>query len=302
MLGHLTRGADAQREPSERLQPITAANPALGIATVLDGLGCPIAMHPYCDVIGLWLRDPLCPADLADLQSQCGGKLGHRIRKPRFRRDDRPDLEYAQRLTLRQPTDAALEYFGKRNDVLLVYSELALDRIYANRDDQQAALQFVIEHSLIKDRRGQFMRVCLGPKGLTLYSGQRGSKHLAVTYADKKSKVAKSAIPPLHDERRTQGPQAHRRKGISGVADLLHLDQSQFWDQHAQYYRVTDIEGLGRAFLNYSDRQENPSSLARRKAKLKRIGKSTVMNIDKRIKPGLLLLCDVNALARQYLL
>ncbi|QWG13641.1 hypothetical protein KMZ29_02570 [Bradyrhizobium sediminis] len=264
------------------MRPDDGSDPAPHYPTASDGLGRPTALHPYRDVVGVWLRDPLGPDDLAQLQSLCGGKLGHRIRKPRFRRDDRPDLEYAQRLTLRQPTAAALEYLGKRNDVLLVYSELALDRIYDSRDDQQAALQFVIEHSLIRDRRGQFMRVCLGPKGLTLYSGQRGSKHLAVTYADKKSKVAKSSVPPLHDERRTQGPQAHRRKGISTLADLLRLDEQQFWNQHQHYYRVHDVEGLGRAYLNYLDRQENPTSLARRKAKLKRIG-NTVINIDKRM-------------------
>lgn len=269
--------------PSGHIRADDGSDPAPYYATASDGLGCPIALHPYRDVIGVWVRHPLSPDDLAHLRSLCGGKLGHRIRKPRFRRDDRPELEYGQRLTLRQPSAAALEYLGKRNDVLLNYSELALDRVYDSRDDQQAAFQFVIEHSLIKDRRGQFMRVCLGPKGLTLYSGRRGSKHLAVTYADKKSKVARSAVPPLHDERRTQGPSAHKRKGIFTLAEIAHLDQPQFWDKHAQYYRVHDVEGLGRAYLNYCDRQENPTSPARRKAKLKRIGDHTVMNIDKRM-------------------
>ena len=278
-----TRRSDRHRRPSKPLRMPSASDDTPHFATALDGLGSPQQSIPYCDVIGGWLRDPLGPEDLAHLDSLCGGKLGRRIRKPRFRRNDRPDHEYGQRLTLRQPSSAALAYLAKRNDFFLNYSELALDRIYADRDELLGALQFVIEHTLIKNRRGASTRICLGKKGLTIYSDGRAAKHLSVTYADKKSKVAKSDLPPLHDERRTQGPAAHKRKGIDGLSDLLQLDQAKFWQEAQNYYRVHDVEGLGRAYLNYLDRQNPPPSIARRKAKLKRITDRIVMNIDKRM-------------------
>ena len=144
-----TRRSNGHRWPSKPLRMPSASDDAPHFATALDGLGSPQQSIPYCDVIGGWLRDPLGPEDLAHLDSLCGGKLGRRIRKPRFRRNDRPDHEYGQRLTLRQPSSAALAYLAKRNDFFLNYSELALDRIYADRDELLGALQFVIEHTLI---------------------------------------------------------------------------------------------------------------------------------------------------------
>jgi hypothetical protein len=276
-----TRRADLHNSSSAPMEHADAAVPSPDYPTASDDLGSPIAVRPYCDVIGVWLRDPLGPDALAELQSQCRGKLGYKTRKPRFRRDDRPELEYAQHLRLRQPSRAAIETLARRNDVLLTYSELALDRFFADHDETRAALQFVIEHALHKDRRRSQKRarpemtICLGHHGFTLYWGMRGkAQHVAVVYADKKSKVAQSAIAPLHDERRTYGPQAHQRKGVGSLTELLNLDDLQFWNDSAHYYQLTDIEGLGRAYLNFHARQENPLSIPRRKAKITPIGNS----------------------------
>jgi hypothetical protein len=276
-----THRSGSHRRPSEAIKCRDGSDPAPEYPTASDGLGSPRELLPYLDVVGVWLRDPLGPNDLAYLQSLCGGKLGHRVRKPRFRRNDRPEREYRQRLTLRQPSRTALEYLAQRNDVLFNYDELALDWIYDSREELDAALQFVIEHGLKKDRRNAEAKICLGKKGPTIYSGARWTPNLAVTYADKKSKVS-GAPHSLHTERRTAGAQALERNGRRSLRDLLALDQLQFWRDHLQFYRIHDVEGLGRAYLNAIARQENPQGIARRKAKIIKVGNSTY-NEDKRM-------------------
>ncbi|MCK1403598.1 hypothetical protein IVB45_01455 [Bradyrhizobium sp. 4] len=247
------------------------------VATPLDGLGKPLQAIPYCDVIRGWLPDPLQPAELTHLQGLCTGKLDHKNRKPRFRRDNRPHLEYQQALIVRQPTRAALDYLTERR-FMLNYSEFALDRFYGSMDGLRDALQFVLAHALIKNRGDQRVRVCFGLKGFTLYTGERDTPHLSVTYADKKSKVAKSAIPPLHDERRTKGARAHQRRQLG-----LMPDPTTFWRENQRFCYVADVEGLGRAYNNAMDGDNSLPRKSRRKPLIKKITDRISMNIDLRM-------------------
>lgn len=231
---------------------------------------------PYCDVISGWIKEPLNADAATYLRRECRGKLDARERKPRFGRSGRPTLQYRQRLTLRQPTQAALEYL-KQHDFMLNYSEFALDRFYGSAEDLRDALQFVLAHALVKNRGHQSVSVCFGLKGFTIYSGGRNAPQVSVTYADKKSKVAKSAIPPLHDERRTKGARAHQRKRLGMMPD-----QTALWRENQSFCYVADVEGLGRAYNNVMDGAISLPRKSRRKPKLKRIGQTT-MNLDLRM-------------------
>jgi hypothetical protein len=68
-----TRRSDSQRRPSAPFWHRDGSDPAPEFPTASDGLGSPRELLPYCDVVGVWLRDPLGPDDLACLQSLCGG-------------------------------------------------------------------------------------------------------------------------------------------------------------------------------------------------------------------------------------
>jgi hypothetical protein len=275
-IGQRTHRADRQRPVSERADPITAANPPAHGATALDGLGCPIQIIHFPDAFAVWLRNPMEADTLASLRRLCGGKLRIENRKSRF------NPELIQRLVLRQPSREAIELLAARNDVHFNAGELAQDLIYRTISERDEAHRFHLAHSLRKDRRGQMMAICLGIDGQTTsYSGPREAKSRLVAYPCK-SKMAKRH-PALHIEERSSTSRALASHGIRSLRDLLNFDHLHFWRDRLHYYRFTDVEGLGRAHLNHFDRQENPTSPARRKAKLKRIGNHTVMNIDKRI-------------------
>jgi len=266
------------RRPSGSLKRLTAPDAAPGRLTEPDEplfRPQPHRRLPYRDVLAVWLINPMSADDLARLQGRCDGKLGVANRHARF------NPEYCQRLTLRQPSRQALEILARRNDVMVNYEELAQDWIFQTRDELDAAFMFVLEHSLMKDRRGQSAKVCLGKKGPTSYSGPRWSANLAVAYADKKSKIS-NELHNLHQERRRAGAKSLRQKGMHTLRDHLALDETQFWQDNLEYWRIFDVEGLGRAYNNYLDKLENPQHKSRKKAKIIPWGKHGY-NIDARM-------------------
>lgn len=274
------------------IQPPTDANPGPARATALSrhlrepqppdypnaaaDLGAPGKIIHFVDAISVWLRSPMSADDLAFLRSHCGGKLRIENRPARF------DRAFIQRLTLRQPSREAIAALAKRNDCHFNYRELAMDLIYPSADQRDDAFQFSIEHALMKDRRGQSAKVCLGLDGkTTIYSGPRGKPIVSATYPCK-SKITGDEHA-LHSERRHSGTRALERKSGGSLNELLTLDHIQFWQESAQYWRIRDIEGLGRAYLNYWERKENPLAKSRRKANIIKLGNRTTYNEDRRM-------------------
>lgn len=268
-----TRRAGRQRAPSKPLPQPDAPDHLLSYPMASDGLGCPIQIIDFPDAFAIWLRGPMDEADRAHLQSLCGGKLRVENRKSRI------DPELIQRLVLRQPSREAIEWLVRRNDVHFNYAELARDLIYRSASERDEAFRFHLAHVLRKDRRGQQMTICLGEDGRsTAYDAKRSAKSRLVAYPCA-SKIAKA--PALHIEERDQGPQMLKRKGIS-LLDLLSFDHLRFWNDNLQYYRIHDVEGLGRAYLNYLERQKDPTSKSRRKSRIKKITDRISINLDKR--------------------
>ncbi|WP_407186700.1 hypothetical protein [Bradyrhizobium centrosematis] len=177
---------------------------------------------------------------------------------------------------------------------MLNYSEFALDRFYGSEQDLRHALQFVLAHALVKNRGDQRVRVCFGLKGFTVYSGERNAPQVSVTYADKASKVSSSAIPPLHDERRTRGARAHRRKQLG-----LMPDPTAFWKENQRFYYVADVEGLGRAYNNAIDAGNSLPRKSRRKPLIKKITEHMTMNID--LRTGALLIRTLGSFRAEQL-
>jgi len=275
-IGARTARADRDKRPSERLKPPDAPDDTLEYPTASDGLGKPILIVDFPDAFPVWLGNPMSARDLAHLESLCCGKL--RVENRPFRNN--PELR--QRLILRQPSRAAIELLAGRNDVHFNGVELARDLIYATKAERDAAYRFHINHVLRKDRRGQQVEVCLGLDGSsTIYDAPRSAGTVGLAYPAK-SKLTEHPHA-LHLEERENGTRALARKSIPHLRDVLHLDYVRFWGENLHYYRVTDIEGLGRAVSNYYERLENPTSLARRKADIIRIRTRTLYNRDKRM-------------------
>jgi hypothetical protein len=239
-----------------------------------DLSGCIMIAH-FPDAFAVWLRDPMPKAEAtAALAPLCGGKPQIENRKARF------DPAYRQRILLRQPSREAIEYLDQRNDVLFNYQELAQDLIYHTDEESKAAYQFYIAHVLKKDRRGQSFKVCLGEDGhTTAYSDQRKAKSVSLAYTTH-SKA--TGDPALHIEDRSKGPRMLKRKGSGSLKDLLSLEHLQFWQDHSQFWCITDYEGLGRAYLNLSAKEKDPKAKAARKPRIIRIG-NTTYNEDKRM-------------------
>jgi hypothetical protein len=281
------RPAPSQGSSYDRLSrscaPDPAADPAPRPAHAPIKSPRPARRLNYIDVVAGWFRQPRDQATLDWLDSECGGKLGHKNRKPRFRRNADPEREYLQQLTLRQPSNAALEYLAKQNDWLQNYVELSHDQIFEDQGELDAAFLFALEHSVKKDRRGQSATVYLGKNGPAFYSDARWSSNNLVLYADKPSKSGKQPYC-LHADWRMGGVKALKRLDLDTPARLLKLDYAAFWRDRLQLWHISDIEGLGRAYANWQAKQENPQSyLPRRSPHIIKLGKHATMNVDKRL-------------------
>lgn len=268
-----TRRAGRQRKPSKPLRQPDAPDHLLSYPIASDGLGCPIQIIDFPDAFAIWLRSPMEAADLEHLRRLCGGKPRVENRKSRI------NPEFIQRIVLRQPSREAIEWLARRNDVHFNYAELARDLIYRSPSERDQAFRFHLAHVLRKDRRGQQMTICLGQDGQsTAYDANRSAKSRLLAYPCA-SKIAKA--PALHIEARNQGPQMLKRKGVS-LRDLLSFDHLRFWNDNLHYYRIRNVEELGRAYLNHLERQKARPRKSRRKPLIKKITDRISMNIDKR--------------------
>ena len=147
------------------------------------------------------------------------------------------------RLQLRQPSDDALRFIASRrhhlNDV-----GLALDLTFNDKNDLDAARDFVNWHHVKSHHRGQvrFYKT-------TRYTGPRKTTNNFVSYADQHCHIT-GEVYCLHIEWRLKTKRALDRAGIHSVADVLTMDHRQFWLTRLILKTVADAERLGRLIDN----------------------------------------------------
>jgi hypothetical protein len=184
----------------------------------------PVRRMAYIDVVQVWLlKTPLSAARLAWLQRRCafvrpdfGG------RRPRLIRPNREALQWLATLKHR-----------------LNYAEAALDLIFTNEDQRDAARQFVDQNLVQRWHRDDVRR----HRG-TRYTTARGRPNNLTVYSDKRSNITREPFC-LHLEWRLSGVRALRRAGIGSLNDLLRLDHRTFWSERL-LLRAVDLNKLGR--------------------------------------------------------
>jgi len=115
----------------------------------------PAAVHAYFDKKQVWLRRPADQTALEFLKKHCGkGGLYVENRPAPFGQG------YRQRLELRQPSPATLQWLAERDDVLINRVEIALDFIFESWNARDEALGF-LHHHLIRRWRSKKQQIRL---------------------------------------------------------------------------------------------------------------------------------------------
>jgi hypothetical protein len=207
------------------------------------------SVYAYYDVGHVWLKQPLSNTDRAWLNSQCG-----KLRTARQLRVKEPawfNPSYKQTFRLFQPSQDALTWLGKRNDLLLTYVELALDFITDGWSKLALADAFN-KHFVQRWHRSRESKIFDDFYG----NGNTGPRRPGLRfqwYTDLPSK-ATGEVRCFHLEVKCQGSAALRRIGINHPRDLIPFDHGKFWrGQLTGALLQCDCERLGRYHANKRD-------------------------------------------------
>ena len=194
---------------------------------------CPITpdrVHPYVDVVGVWLDHAPSAPDRAAFNCRL------RVQAPRhhhrFRR--------CWLIFFYQPDAAALAAIADRQWPLC-YVELALDWIILDPAAHAAAATFFHRH-FVHPRSGD-VRI----KDNSRYTRARKSRRNVAMYADQLSKVTDEQC--LHVECRMRGHSTLRDTNIHSAADLIDYDHRGLWHKLLRFYDL-DVERFGRYVNN----------------------------------------------------
>jgi hypothetical protein len=199
----------------------------------------PSKIHPYIDVLVVWLRVALTPSQLSWLRPRAGGrKMRVHNGRARFNR------HYVQRLTVYQPSNEALQSLATCEDALLTYLEISLDWIFEDQSDKDDAAEFVNQHLIKSHHRDQGIRFYAE----TRYTGPRSAPNNIVTYADRASKGGSPHC--AHFDWRIKGSGTLRRIGVNCVRDLLTFSHREFWRTRLRLCAI-DRGILGRMYHNW---------------------------------------------------
>jgi hypothetical protein len=211
----------------------------------------PIGIHPYFDKIQFWVCNPLNRNTLTVLERACGrGGIHEDNRRARF------DRQYRQRIELRQPSQRALRWLARHNDVLINRAEITLDLNFKYRADAEEAWDFLHQHLVRRwHRKSQEIRVYRSPPhdedpgaGETRYDARGQAPNRLVLYAEDHSRVT-GELNCIHIEWRVRSPRVIRAIGIELGQDLLEFDHRAFWQKRLLLYAV-NRRGLGRLYRN----------------------------------------------------
>jgi hypothetical protein len=214
-----------------RVSAVDAArNPALSIV--------PVATMSYCDSVQAWLKMPLPRTEIRRLREQCDL---HVLNRPK-----RWDRTYRQRLQLRQPSLAALQFLAGMNEVLINRVEIALDWIFARALEGDAAHELIRRYHVKRWHGDQEVLLWDGITRYTAPPWHRAPNRL-VSYGDGESRMT-GEPHCLHLDWRLQGVSTLRRAAMGSLPQLLQLDLGdlrRFWQQRL-LLRTVDFDRLGR--------------------------------------------------------
>lgn len=197
----------------------------------------PMERHAYIDRIDLWLKEPITHADRKWLKGECGHVYGRRNLRKLFY----PQLQY--RLSLTQPSAAAILFLAKYPEARLSVVEVALDLIVENEEDCELGREAINRYFVKRNHRTQD-----GFAGDTKYSGPRwSSRTVYVTYSDKPCKITGGNC--IHIECRMYGAETLKRAGVRHPTDLLTLNLRKFWKDKLLFF-VLNHEKFGRKCWN----------------------------------------------------
>jgi hypothetical protein len=199
---------------------------------------CPITpdrVHPYVDVVGVWLDHAPSAPDRAAFDCRIRVQ-GPRPHHHRFRR--------CWLIFFYQPDAATLAAIAERNWPLC-YVELALDWIILDPAAHAEAATFFHRH-FVHPRSGD-VRI----SGHSRYTRSRKSRINVASYSDRPSKVTGEQC--LHVECRMRGRSTLRDHHISSAADLINYDHRGLWRELLRFYDL-DVERFGR---HVNNRQTN---------------------------------------------
>ena len=208
----------------------------------------PTAKYWYFDKIRIWLKVRLREWRIDWLREHCRGGLYEEQERERKCWDPR----YVMCLQLYQPDDEALRWLANLGrQVLLNYAEVALDLVFNNKQEADAANELIRRYHIKKWHGSQLVLFC---RGIVRYSGPRRAANLLVVYADRPCRLS-GDVYCLHLEWRLNGSRALQRAGLGTVSDLLELDHREFWLQRL-LLRQVKLPVLGRLFSKHVLRWE----------------------------------------------
>lgn len=199
----------------------------------------PIDIIPYFDKVAFWIEHPFTKSEEAFIDSQCGPG-GNDLKSLKGKRKARFDPRLIQRVEVRQPSLALLEFLSTVEGLFLNMLEITLDLIFAKEEDRDAAFELFDRHLVKRGHRGKIKY----EKG-TRYTDRRWAPTNLVAYRPDFAKLT-GELYCLHIEWRVCGVAPLRRMGTEGLKDLLAFDHRAFWTRRLFLRGVRDFARLGR--------------------------------------------------------
>src|SRR5690348_12559322 len=99
-------------------------------------------IHPYIDVVHVWLKQRLSPAEVGFLRNECRTPPHVKNKEARF------DRSYRQFIILRKPSLEALQALSACEGALINYIEFALDWVFDDEETRYEAFGLVCRFSV----------------------------------------------------------------------------------------------------------------------------------------------------------
>jgi hypothetical protein len=198
----------------------------------------------YIDALHVWLKQPISNKERRWLDRHCG-KLRTVRQLPGVKEPAWFDPSYKQTFRLFQPSQEALKWLAKRDDVLLTFVELALDYSTDDERSKLALADAFNKHFVQRWHRSRESKILNAFYG-NANTGPRKPGLRFQWYTDFHSKVT-GEVNCFHLEAKCQGTAALRRLGINRPRDLIQFDHGKFWRaQLSGAFFDCDHERLGR--------------------------------------------------------